>query len=171
LVRRRSQLVRGVRDEVAPHHLLPFQALRPSVERIGEADELLGAFARDASRVVALRNPTGRGSDLLDRSGEHPREDDREHHARDGRDNHRRDDDGRHGLVVHRLRVLRGVAGLDHQVAEDLATDDRDPDRHDRHADRRRREGGQRDARRDPAPDHRCSPITAPPPDSRSRAP
>ena len=79
---RGPQLVRRVGDEVAPHPLLLLERRGHLVERIGQAGELLGAFARDAGRVVAIGDPAGRRADLVERAGEHPGEDDRQAQAR-----------------------------------------------------------------------------------------
>ena len=151
---RRAQLVRRVGDEVAPHRLLALEAGGHLVERVGQAGQLLRAFARDAGRVVAVGDPPGRPADLGQRAGEHARQHDRQHDARRRGDQDRGEDDRRDRLVVHRLGVVGRVAGLDHQAAEDLRPDDGDPDRHDRDPDTRRDQRGQRDPGGDPAADH-----------------
>ena len=151
---RRPKLVRGVGDEVAPHRLLALEAGGHLVERIGEARELLRAVARDAGGVIPFGDPARGGTDLGDRSGEHPGEEDRQRDARDGRHGDRGEDHGRDRPVVHRLGVVGRDADLGHQRAEDLGPDDSDPDRQDRQPDAGRDEGRQRDPRRDPTADH-----------------
>ena len=151
---RRPQFVGGIGDEVAAHRLLALEAGGHLVERVGEAGELLGAFARDASGVITLGDPARRGADLGQRAGEHPGHDDREQDARDGGDDDRRDDDGRDRSVVHRLGVVRRYAGLGHQRPEDVGADDGDPDRQDHETDARRDECREGDPRRDPPTDH-----------------
>ena len=163
---RRAELVRGVGDEVAAHRLLPLEAGGHLVERVGERGELLGAFARDAGRVVALGDRAGR-----------PRR-----RRRSGRasirasstartmlasaaSDERGDDHGRDRLVVHRARVIGRIAGLDHERGEDVGSDDGHADREDDQPDRRRRERRERDLGprsrgRIRSPDRRARPDT-----------
>ena len=67
------------------------------------------------------------------------------------RDDDRREDDGRDRLVVHRLGVIGGVAGFDHQGLEDVGPDDGHADRQDRDADGGRHERREGDPEGDPA--------------------
>ena len=96
-VRQRGpQLVRGVGDEIAAHLLLLLERRGHLVERVREAGELLRSLARDARRVVAVGDATGRATDLRQRPREHAREHDRQAHAREHGDHRRGDHDGRH---------------------------------------------------------------------------
>ncbi len=148
---RRSKLVRRVRDEVAPHHLLAFEAGGHLVERIGEAGDLFGTFAWDAGCVVALGDPPGCATDLGQGPCEHPGEDDREHDARDRGDDDRADHHPGDRVVVHLLGVVGRRSGLDHQRAKDLGADDGDTHGKDRQPECRRGESGDRDPRSDAA--------------------
>ena len=151
---RRPELVRGVGDEVAPHRLLAFETGGHLVERVGEAGDLLRAFARDPGGVVAVGDPSCRRADLGERPREHPREDDRERDAGDHRHHDRGAHHGRDRAVVHRLGVIGRDTGFGHQGPEDFATDHRHPDGHDGQPDRGRRERRERDPGGDPSPDH-----------------
>ena len=146
--------MRGVGDEVAAHLLLLLERRGHLVERVGEAGELLRSLARDARRVVAVGDATGRATDLRQWPREHAREHDRQAHAREHGDHRRGDDDGRDRVVVHVPRVLGGVAGFHHQGREDVGPDDRHAHGQDHEPDRRRRDGRQRDPTGDPARDH-----------------
>ena len=113
--------------------------------------ELFGALARDPGGVVALGHATGRGTDVGQRSRQHPGQQDGQDDARERRQRERGEDHGGDRLVVHRARVLGGVAGLDHERGEHLGTDHGHADREDHEAHGRRREGGEGDPDRDPA--------------------
>ncbi len=143
-----------VRDEVAPHLLLPLQRGGHLVERIGEAGELFGAVARHPGGVVAVGDPPGGRTDLAQWSRQHPSEDDRETDARQDRDERRGDDDGRDRSVVHLARVLGRIPGLHHQRGEHVGPDHGDPDGEDHQSDGRAGDRSQRDPGGDPAREH-----------------
>jgi hypothetical protein len=151
---RGAQLVRGVGDEVPAHLLLPFQRGGHLVERVGQAGHLLGAVARDAGGVVAVGDPTGRGSDLVQGASEHPGKHDGQADA--GQDGHdgRRDDHRRDRVGVHLLGVLGRVAGFHHEVGEDVRPDDGHADDEDDQPDGRAGDGCQGDPPGQPADDH-----------------
>ena len=144
----------GVRDEVAPHLLLSLEGGGHLVERIGEARELLRALAGDAGGVVAVGDPTGRGTDLGEGLGEHPREDDREPDAGEHGDQGGRDDHGRDRVVVHVPGVLGRVAGLHHQRGEDVGADHGHADGEDHEPHGGRGDRRQRDPTGDAPRDH-----------------
>ena len=148
---RRPQLVSRVRDELSSHPFLFLERCGHLVERIGERGDLLRPVARNAGRVVAIRDPPGGGADLAERSRQHPRDEHGQADGeRDGQD-HRGDEDATDRLVEHGLRRLGCRAVGHHQGRERVCAQDRHAKRKDRHCGPGRDQRRQRDARGQPA--------------------
>ena len=148
--------MRGVGDELAPHPFLFLEGGRHLVERVRQADDLLGALARDPRSIVAGRDLAGGATDLAQRHREaRAQEAGNCHGNRDG-DDDRADHDPADAVHEHLAARLGALAVLGHEVGEALRADDQDADDEDRDRDARDEERGKRDLPGDPAasPDH-----------------
>ena len=143
---RRTQLVRGVGDDVAALSLALLQLGRHLVEGVGQAGQLVGRGPRHADAQITVGHATGGGTDVSQRPRQHARQGDGEGHA--GHDGH----DGRHpqhvtdGLVEHGVRGFGGLAVLHHQVCHGLAAHDEHAGGDDAHRDERGDDAHERDA-------------------------
>ena len=137
---RRSQLVRGVRDELRAEALLLLQPLRHAVEGRGERGDLPRTIRRHAHVTLPLGDALCRRADATEWARQPAGEDHSEHDAADDPDEDRHGDESRHAAVEHRARVVHGGAVFDHELLErsrreheDAEHDHDDRDRRDRH--------------------------------------
>ena len=75
---RRTKLVRGIRDELAPHPLLLLNLVGHAIERVRERSDLLGAARLHAHSMIAPRDKPRRGAHLSQRRGDTPSDKQRE---------------------------------------------------------------------------------------------
>ncbi len=140
-----------VRDELPPHPLLLLERGGHLVERVRQADELLGALARDPGLVIALGDAAGRAADLAERASQHRAEHARHGDRDDDREDRCRDDHPADAVLEHRLTGFGALAVFGHEVGEALAADDDHTDRQDDDREAGDDEGRQRDSGGDSA--------------------
>ena len=152
----RPKLMRGVGDELAPHPLLLLEGGRHLVERVRQADDLLGALARDPRSIVPCRDLAGRATDLAQRHRKARAEQAGNRHGNRDGDDDRADHDPADAVHEHLTARLGALAVLGHEVGEALRADDQDADDEDRDRDACDEERGERDLPGDAAasPDH-----------------
>ena len=148
--------MRGVGDELAPHPFLFVEGGRHLVERVRQADDLLGALARDPRSIVPCRDLAGRATDLAERHREARAEQAGNRHGNRDGDDDRADHDPADAVHEHLAARLGALAVLGHEVGEALRADNQDADDEDRDRDAGHEECGERDLPGDAAasPDH-----------------